>query len=190
MSSHRSPLRALGLGLLLATLPPAIQATESGWVRGEIRLNIRTGPGTQYKIAGITRTGDGAEILERREGWTRVRIRDESGQENVGWIPKGYLESEPPPSLRLAEAQRRADSLEAEITSLRERVEALSGGENERQQALQEQISELRGQNELLRAGGRYPEWITGACILGAGMILGAILHRMTERRNQTRLKI
>ena len=45
------------LTVLFATLAvlcvPALEAVaEQAWVRGEIRLNLRSGPGTQFRILG------------------------------------------------------------------------------------------------------------------------------------------
>jgi hypothetical protein len=41
-----------------------------------------------------------------------------------------------------------------------------------------------------LHAGDRYPEWITGASILAAGMLLGSVLYRASTRRQQTRIRL
>ena len=49
---------------------------------------------------------------------------------------------------------------------------------------------EISRENFELRAGARWPEWITGAGILCAGMILGAILRAITARRARPRLRI
>ena len=46
-------LAALGLGLGASVA----SAQESAWVRGEIRLNVRSGPGTEFRILGGVATG-------------------------------------------------------------------------------------------------------------------------------------
>ena len=112
--SHQSSLLivlllATGVGML--SLPEQALAQERAWVRGEIRLNLRSGAGTQFRILGGVATGDGLSVLTRGNGWTKVRMTD--GTE--GWIPKGYLESEPPPTIRLAQ-------LEIEVSTLRDRL--------------------------------------------------------------------
>ena len=80
MRVRRCVLISIGLGILLAAPAAVSFAAENGWVRGEIRLNVRTGPGTQFKIVGVAKTGDGVEILERQEGWTKILIRADSGR--------------------------------------------------------------------------------------------------------------
>ncbi len=60
---------------------------ERAWIKDELRLNLRTGPGVQFRIMGRLKTGDALELLERGDGWTKVRVA-EFGE---GWIPEGYL---------------------------------------------------------------------------------------------------
>ena len=69
--------------LLLGTAAPAF--ADTGWVRGNIRLNLRSGAGTQFKIIGAVETGDEMEVVARGESWTRVR----NTEGKTGWIPAG-----------------------------------------------------------------------------------------------------
>lgn len=176
------------VGAFAALAAPA--AAEEAWVRGEIRLNVRTGPGTQYRIVGTIKTGDGVEILSSNEDWTNVRL---AGGDVTGWIPEGYLEAEPPPTLQLERTQAKAErlasdlgTLETEASELRKTREILSSQSAE-QEAM---IKKLNVENLELRAGARYPEWITGASIFAAGMVLGAMLHRSSVRRTPTRIRL
>ena len=59
-----------------------------------------------------------------------------------------------------------------------------------RDQEQRSQIDILTRENLELRAGARWPEWITGAGILGAGMLMGAILHSITGRRSRPRIRL
>ena len=79
----------LGVGVVLAfaAANPA-GAAEQGWVKGDLRLNIRTGGGNEYRILGTIQTGDQVTILTKGEDWIRVQTKD--GE--AGWIPDGYLE--------------------------------------------------------------------------------------------------
>ncbi len=177
----------LAVGLLLAGAGAA--DAERAWVRGEVRLNLRTEPGTQYRIIGGVSTGDAVNVLRRVEGWTRVRAPDGK----TGWIPEGYLKSEPPPTVRL-------EQLTDEVTSLRARLEssdaraaelettntALAGNDEEQN----DEINRLKVEVTELRASKRWPEWITGASVLAAGMLLGAILHRNATRRPSSRIRL
>jgi len=177
--------------LLIASGDAAI--AEQAWVRGEIRLNIRTGPGHQYRIIGLVKTGDAIDVLERGEEWTKIQVRGDDGSSKQGWIPGGYLNSEPPPTVQLERAQSRVATLEEELGTLKSETgklrsdnEILTSQDGDQQS----QIKQLTMENMELRAGARYPEWITGASIFAAGMVLGAWLHRNSARRQPTRIRL
>lgn len=177
----------LALAVPLFSAPPA--DANTGWVRGNIRLNLRAGAGTQFKILGAVETGDQMEVLATGESWTRVRTAE--GQ--TGWIPAGYLETEPPPTLRLeqlesetATLRTQLEEIRAEAASLRESNATLASTDS----GQREQIESLKIENYELRAGSRYQEWITGALILAGGMIVGAILHRNSTRRPSSRIRL
>jgi uncharacterized protein YgiM (DUF1202 family) len=176
----------LGLALLLVALSAA---AEPAWVRGEVRLNLRSGPGNQYRILGVIKTGDSVQVLERGESWTKIRVED--GEE--GWIPGGYLDAQPPPTIRLgqleSEVTRLSEALqetEAQASRLRRRSEELSANDAEQKS----EIERLTTENYRLHAGERWAEWITGALILSTGMALGALLSRISGRRHRQRLRL
>ena len=178
-------LCALGVGLAIA---PA--AAESAWVGSRIQLNLRTGPGTEYRIIGSVETGDPVKILDRKTKWTRVRLA--GGQ--TGWIPVGYLEPKPPPVLELSKLRKEVDQLrvdrnESRVTLARLEKEAQSHTETESEQ--RQRIETLMRTNMELEAGARWPEGITGAAILCSGLALGALLQRASTRRRQgSRIKL
>ena len=108
--------------LKLVVLPAAAQA-EQAWIRDEVRVHKRTGPGTKYRILGTVKTGESYEVLSRGDGWTQIR-----GGGETAWIPAGYLQSETPARVQLEQfqaesAQMRAGhgKLTAEVEELRRR---------------------------------------------------------------------
>ncbi len=191
-SRRRGSHSRLLLVLIALIGAPALEAAaqEQAWVRGEIRLNLRSGPGTQYRILGGVATGDGLTVLARGDGWTQVRMADGTD----GWIPEGYLKPEPPPTVRLQQ-------LESEVATLRNQLESVTAESatlkttnaslSENDSVQREEIDRLILDNTKLRAGARYPELIAGASILAAGMILGAMLHRSSSnRRPSSRIRL
>jgi len=178
-------LAGLCLPLLLAAVPAL---AETAWVKDELHLNVRTGPGLQYRIVGVLQTGDSVEILSRGDGWIEVR------PENVdsGWIPEGYLQPTAPARVVLAEREAEAAALEKRVSALAKSESQLRtsydevSGRDAKQQA---EIARLTRENLELRAGARWPEWITGAGIVLVGMLLGAIVARGSGRR-QPRIKL
>jgi len=177
---------ALGLLVLLVALPAV---AEPAWVSGEVRLNLRSGAGNQYRILGVLKTGDALQVLERSEKWTKVRTAE--GKE--GWIPGGYLNPQPPPAIRLEELEVEVASLrnvlesaESEASDLRRRSEDLASNDSEQKA----EIERLTKENYRLHAGERWAEWITGALVLSTGMALGALLSRISSRRGRQRLRL
>ena len=119
--------------------------------------------------------------------------RSGTANDETGWIPAGYLDKEPPPRVRLeqleTETQRLREQLEkvdAEATELRTTNESLSSSDAERS----ERLERLDRENVALRAGARWPHWITGALILSTGMVLGALLSRISGRGRRQRIRL
>jgi len=160
------------------------------WIKGEIKLNLRSGAGTEFKIIGGVQTGDELNVLSTTKKWTRVQTADQK----TGWIPAGYLENEPPPALRLqlveteaASLRTQLEELRAEASGLRESNATLTANDSGQRQ----EIEALKLENYELRAGTRYQEWITGALIVASGMIVGALLHRRSAtRRSAGRIRL
>jgi SH3 domain protein len=177
---------------LLLALGAAPAGAETAWVKDELTLNLRSGPGTQYRILGAVQTGDSVEVLQRTEGWTKVRVAGDS-EDTSGWIPAGYLQAEQPAEMRLAsfrsesaEMRERFETLNREVATLRSENETLA----EQDGAQREEIAQLTRENLELRAGARWPEWIAGAGLLCAGMVLGAFLHKNASRRQGPRIRL
>lgn len=62
-----------------------------------VRLNVRSGPGTDYPILGQLQRKDRVQVLERRQGW--LRILYPTGPEGSAWVSAAYvaLDGEPTP---------------------------------------------------------------------------------------------
>jgi SH3 domain protein len=164
-------------------------AANIGWVRGNIRLNLRSGAGTQFKILGGVETGDELAVLSTGESWTRVK----TAEGKIGWIPAGYLETEPPPTLRLSMLEADTATLRTELVKIRAEAARLRESNatlGATDSGQREEIESLKIDNYQLRAGTRYQEWITGALILTLGTLVGAVLHRNATRRPSSRIRL
>ncbi|MFI5217262.1 MAG: TIGR04211 family SH3 domain-containing protein [Candidatus Limnocylindria bacterium] len=181
----RGPLRAAALaaGMLVAPLAHA----ETGWVDDQVRLNLRTGPGNQYRILDSVETGDSVEILSRGDGWIEV-----NADGKTGWVPDGYLQADPPAVVKLARIESEAAELRTRSQQIGEDAEKLRGEHEQlaaREAEQRTELERLTRDNLELRAGARWPEWIAGACILAVGMALGALL-RGSARRQTPRIRL
>jgi SH3 domain protein len=181
-------IRAATAALALFALAAPARA-EVAWVKDEVRLNLRTGPGVEFRIKGAIVTGDSIEVLEHGEGWTRVR----DAEIGEGWIPEGFLQDQPPATVRLERSETQTTELQAKLDSVSARaaeLEAQTAKLGEQDTGQRRQIEELTRENLELRAGARWPEWITGAGILSAGMLMGAIVHAVSGRRQRPRIRL
>jgi SH3 domain protein len=177
------------LALALSLLPASASRAERAWVKDEVRLNVRTGAGVQYRILGAITTGDSVEVISHTEGWTQVR----AGEGVEGWIPEGFLQEQPPARVRLerfeadtAEQRARLDKLSSEVEELRTQRDELGAASAEQKT----ELDRLTRENLELRAGARWPEWIAGASILFVGAVLGWIVHRSATRRPGPRIRL
>lgn len=183
------PLLALKL-VVVTFLGAASAAAEQGWVKGDLRLNLRTGGGNEYRIIDTVATGDSVEILNRGSDWMQVQTQEGK----VGWIPDGYVEAAPPATVRLATAEADVAKLEGELEKLRAETSALresNAAMTANDDGRKKELETLTLQNLELRAATRYQEWLTGAALLGGGMLAGAWLHsRNANRRPSTRIRL
>jgi SH3 domain protein len=179
-----------GLAAAILVLAAVAAAAETAWVKDELRLNLRTGPGAEYRIKGFIKTGDSVTVLSRREGWVQVRTSSELGD---GWIEDGFLSPEPPAAMRLDRMKTETAEARGQFGSLTERVKQLeteNGQFKEEDTKQKEELEDLTRENLELRAGARWPEWITGALLLAVGMLMGAILQSMNGRRSRPRIRL
>lgn len=189
--ARRNPTRSarLLLACMAALLLAAPSFAERAWIKDELRLNLRTGAGVQFRIVGRLKTGDTVEVLDRGDGWTKIRVA-ELGD---GWIPEGYLQPTPPARLRLDQSETQTDELRDRLEGLTARTAELEdenatlAGRDAEHAA---NIARLTRENLELRAGARWPHWITGAGILTAGILLGIIVRAGSGRRSRARIRL
>jgi SH3 domain protein len=176
--------------MVLTTLSATPGQAQEAWVMDKkVSLTLRTGAGTQYRIIGSLSTGDVATILTRGDGWTKVRTAE--GKE--GWVSAGFLQASPPAQIQLERLERNTEELRRQVAELSEKTADLrtTNEKIETNDATQRQeIDRLTRENFQLRAGARWPEWITGAGIVLVGMALGALLGRNAGRRRQPRVRL
>lgn len=202
------PRAALTAILILATTT-AFGATR--YVTDELRVSVRTGAGSQYRIVEVLDSGMRVETLQTEGEWAEVR----TPEGNTGWMRSQYLIEQPIAAERLRTARAELEDARERITELeealaqaqedtasaRERVESLSA-ENE---SLESRIAnaerglELHDENErlkenvksLMRRTEEFREEIERLqqrerkewFIIGAGVLLGGILFGIIVTR-------
>jgi SH3 domain protein len=134
----------LALSLILLTIS---SEAATVYISDALTVPLRRGPSTGHKIihAGLP-SGMALEILgeDKAAGFTHVRTPN--GTE--GWVPTQYLVDQPVAKDRLAVANRRVQTLEAELKALRENLQQARGTSTEAQRS----ASQLTKQTEQLQA--------------------------------------
>jgi SH3 domain protein len=110
--------------LVLVSAVPVEAATM--YVSDALTVPMRRGPSTGHRIlhAGLP-AGTALEVIseDKAAGFTEVRTANGT----QGWVPTQYLTPEPVARDRLAAANRRIQTLEAELKALRENYQETRG---------------------------------------------------------------
>lgn len=113
----------VSLAVLLVLVVTAASAADR-YVSDELSINLRRGPGNDYRITQLLDAGEPVTVIETGDGWTHVRT--EGGSD--GWVLSRFLSNEPAARTQLAEMRERVAELEQSNASLRDELsEALEG---------------------------------------------------------------
>jgi SH3 domain protein len=191
-------LTTLGL-VLVSTLVHAQSDGRTQYITDDIDVTLRDGARNDAAAIGSVRSGESVVVLHSLGPASFARIRKSDG--TVGWITARYLSDEPAARTKLNDLQSRLDEANARIRTL----------DNELKQA-QQQIEkakpalELARENDDLRrslqlaqqqsdaAQSRYDverarrrTLVTGASLVGGGVLLGLILPWLGATRRRRR---
>lgn len=124
--------------VFLLFLPMALYA-ETKYVSEIREITLRTGPGTEYKITEMVKSGTPMTVMEQTGDWTQVRI----GDDKDGWVLSRFLQSKVPDSIALKKLQRtysalkdEASALKDENRGLKEKSDKLAAGLSQNQNEL------------------------------------------------------
>lgn len=81
---YKSALAAIAASLMLMTVPAVAGTTVSA------SLNIRTGPGTDFRVVDVLSRGEHVEVHDCHRGWCRI-----SHHGPDGWVSARYLSNAP-----------------------------------------------------------------------------------------------
>ncbi len=112
-----APMRTLSI-LLLALTASGAAAQSRQYVTDSLRLEARTGPSTEHRIVSMLDSGTRLEVLEERDGWSRVTLP--SGEE--AWMLTRYLNPGLPARIGLERATADLQKLREQNARLTEEL--------------------------------------------------------------------
>ena len=144
-------MRLILIGFCLAFFS-ATGFAESMYISDNLKVTVRRGPSTEYKIIDIAESGERVEILEAGDDWTLVRL----GTGKEGYVTTRYLIAGPTHAIRLEQLQAKQKSLTQQATALLEENTKLREENKRLASALQSTEKTLKtvdGEYQELKAG-------------------------------------
>lgn len=105
-------ITALILGLIM--IAPAF--AEKRYVTDELWLQLRSGPGSDFRILKALKSGTHLEFLEEDEASGHSKVRTDKGLE--GWVLTRFLVNEPISFEKLILTQRELEKTKADLAAL------------------------------------------------------------------------
>ena len=125
---------------------------ETMYISDILKVTVRSGPSTEYKILDIAESGDRVDVLETGEDWTLVKLAN--GKE--GYVTSRYLVPGPTYAIRFEQLQvkqkaltQQATVLLNENTKLREENRSLKTALN----GTEKSLNKMDGDYQELKAG-------------------------------------
>ena len=108
-------MRLILIGFCLAFFS-ATGFAETKYISDKLKVTVRRGPSTEYKIIDIAESGERVEILEPGQEWTLVRL----GNGKEGYVTTRYLIAGPTHAVLLEQLQAKQKSLTQQAAALLE----------------------------------------------------------------------
>ena len=145
-------MRKVLLALLLV-LGPMSAFAATMYISDELTVPLRRGPSNGHKIiSAALPSGLALEVLGEDSAAGFTQVRTPNGTE--GWVPTQYLTNQPSAKDRLTAANKRIETLEAQLKSTRENYQDVRGARSEvegrandlakENQKLQTELAEIR----------------------------------------------
>ncbi|MFI5314891.1 MAG: TIGR04211 family SH3 domain-containing protein [Myxococcota bacterium] len=172
----------LGLALGSGSCLLGGASARADYIGGEVRVNLRAGPGLEFRILKILAAGATAQKLSAEGDWIQVRTSDLEG-----WIPAGNLSNEEPPNVALPRAREKLAAADAHVTELEQKLA--------QQTSQLEELASLRERNRVLEddasranSTARWKTLATGAAITLVGILVGLLAPRGSGQRSRLKL--
>ncbi|MCH8503771.1 MAG: TIGR04211 family SH3 domain-containing protein [Ectothiorhodospiraceae bacterium] len=130
--------RALTALIVLVLLLPAASWAQTRYISDELALDMRSGPGNQFRIQQMVPAGTQVQVLDNDSGWSLVRL----GEGREGWVLTRLLADQPSARSQLNSAQRNLSQVRDENQELRASLEEALARVDELESGLTDTSSE------------------------------------------------
>ena len=173
-------LARIGVGVLGLSLSLAPLDAAADWVRDQLFVTLRAGPGLDHTRLETLSSGDEVQKLSTREKWAQV----ETSKGLVGWIPSKYLQETRPAAHALQQAKQELGKAKQRVSGLEEQQKA-QAGELAELETLRSKVAKLELDNAAMAGSSRWKMLVAGGAIVLLGMAIGAFVPR--SRPDKTR---
>ncbi|MGB0211137.1 TIGR04211 family SH3 domain-containing protein [Algiphilus sp.] len=185
-------------------LAAGLLAAGTAWAQDNLRyidggrtLALREAPSGDAELVTFVETGQQMELLESMGENSYARVRLPDGRE--GWLAARFLTEQKPAAEQLASTREALESERSRVTALENQVEQLQGRLEQAAPALElaDRNAELEAQLEARQAElqqslkaydaevARQRTLITGAALVGGGIVFGLLLPMLTRGRKR-----
>ena len=130
--------RIFTLAWALMVFIAATASAEKAYVTDSFRISFRRGPSIENKILKFIDSGQPVEILETKEGWSRIQIIEDDPSGLEGWVLSRYLIQRLPWEMQTQKLQVENEFLTKELETYKEKLQI----ETARTMQLDEQLKE------------------------------------------------
>jgi SH3 domain protein len=145
------------LGGVLAVWGVAgVSRAETVYVTDEFEITLRTGPSVENKIIRMLPSGQSLQVLEKNEGWTRVRLPGQGQGAAEGWVLDRYVMDRVPWAMQARALKEENGALKEKVPRIERELKAATEKEQELSRALKERteaFARLKEQHETLKSG-------------------------------------
>ena len=118
----KSIIKYLMLILSLSIVITGFAAAETVYVKGVMKITMRTGPSPNHKIVTMVKSGEALEMIDRKNDWSQVKTVD--GKQ--GWVLTRFITTNTPAILMFNELKKKNKILSKMLDNVKQRNTALS----------------------------------------------------------------
>lgn len=154
---------------------------DADYVSDNLKITVRTGPGTDHKIITMLQASQKVEVLKTSDGWSQIQL----SEDKLGWVLSRFLTSDEP-------CRHIFTKLEKEYAELQKQAVPLFGENKRLKKENKELFAQLAEQtkragnlnNELddIKQNRGYQWFLLGAGVLLLGFLLGFISRHRRQR--------